>query len=224
LPNVISSSIANIKIDGIVSFRKRLHYVSIYVHMERKAKQKEKGFTLIELLIVIAIIGLLASIVMVSLSSARSKARDSQRRANLKQLQAALELYYNVNGGYPITTGGTFWGETTAYGSHPLTGASAYIPNLSPTYVAVLPHDPLTNSAQGGFGGCYVGAGEANYLYVSNGRDYKLLVHCLMEKIQGNDPMVDPTRDGGSDGCAVDGTTSTIPWAIGVYTPGALCW
>ncbi|MFA6547436.1 MAG: prepilin-type N-terminal cleavage/methylation domain-containing protein [Candidatus Magasanikbacteria bacterium] len=61
----------------------------------------KKGFTLIELLIVIAIIGLLSTLAVVALGSARVKARDSKRLADLKQLQTALELYYTDQNAYP---------------------------------------------------------------------------------------------------------------------------
>lgn len=60
-----------------------------------------KGFTLIELLIVIAIIGLLASIVLVGFGSFRARGRDARRVADLRQTQNALELYYTQNNLYP---------------------------------------------------------------------------------------------------------------------------
>lgn len=59
------------------------------------------GFTLIEILIVVAIIGILASIALVGLGGTRSKARDAKRIAEVRQIQSALELYFNRCGWYP---------------------------------------------------------------------------------------------------------------------------
>lgn len=61
-------------------------------------QQHTKGFSLIELLVVIAIIGILSSVVMVSLNSARAKGRDAKRVTDLKQLSLALSLYYDACG------------------------------------------------------------------------------------------------------------------------------
>lgn len=63
--------------------------------------KNKKGFTLIELLIVIAIIGLLATLAIVSLTTAQRKARDTKRVADVKSIQSALELYYSDNAAYP---------------------------------------------------------------------------------------------------------------------------
>ena len=65
-----------------------------------------KGFTLIELLVVIAIIGILSTIVMVSLNTARTKANDAAIRAGLEQVRAVAELFYDA--------GSTYAGITTA--------------------------------------------------------------------------------------------------------------
>ena len=64
-------------------------------------QKTSSGFTLIELLVVIAIIGLLASVVLVSLNNARIKARDAKRLTDMRQIQTALDLYYQKNGQYP---------------------------------------------------------------------------------------------------------------------------
>lgn len=64
------------------------------------------GFTLIELLVVISIIGLLSSVVLVSLNSARIKARNMKRIANMKQLATALNIYYMKNNAWPVSASG----------------------------------------------------------------------------------------------------------------------
>jgi len=64
----------------------------------------KKGFTLIELLIVIAIIGILSTLAVAALGSARVRMRDSQRLADLGQFQNALEIYYNQHSAYPLDT------------------------------------------------------------------------------------------------------------------------
>lgn len=66
---------------------------------------KPRGFTLIELLVVISIIGMLSSVVLASMNTARVKARDAARLAGLQEIQNALELYYSTNGSYPVVQG-----------------------------------------------------------------------------------------------------------------------
>jgi len=79
--------------------------------------KKQKGFTLIELLVVIAIIGLLSTLAVVALNNARQKSRDARRISDIKQIQTALELYYNDAGGYPtaLTPGSSLAYSGTTY-------------------------------------------------------------------------------------------------------------
>lgn len=61
------------------------------------------AFTLIELLVVISIIGILATLIAANLNSARSRARDAERKSDLRNISTALRLYFNDNGAYPAT-------------------------------------------------------------------------------------------------------------------------
>lgn len=72
--------------------------------MFKKRYDNKKAFTLIELLVVIAIIGILATLSAIALNSARSKARDTKRLSDIKQLQTAIEMYYQYNDYYPQYT------------------------------------------------------------------------------------------------------------------------
>lgn len=115
---------------------------------------KNKGFTLIELLVVIAIIGILASIVLVSLNDARSRARDVKRVGDIRQIQLALEGYYDANSAYP-------GGDGSDASCQALSAISG---DLTPTYLAALPVDP--------------GGGQLAYGYdaatTADGQDYVL--------------------------------------------------
>jgi len=105
---------------------------------------KQKGFTLIELLVVIAIIGLLASIVMVSLNSARTKARDAKRISDFKQIQTALEMFYDQVGKYPQSPGYATWSGHWAYFSQCLeTGVNCgFSVSGYTSAIAKVPQDP----------------------------------------------------------------------------------
>ncbi len=61
----------------------------------------KSGFTLIELLVVISIIGLLSSIVLTSVNSARAKARDARKQADFHAISIALQLFFDSTGRMP---------------------------------------------------------------------------------------------------------------------------
>lgn len=144
------------------------------------------GFTLIELMVVIAIIGLLSAVVLVSLNTARAKARDAQRKEEMLSIQQALQLYANDhNGSYPVSSGWNGYGVGNCGGlAGTLTGASGYIPNLAPAYISVLPVDPS-----------FVAQSCAGYIYNSDGTNYKFLDHVLPESYPSvNQTFYDPVR------------------------------
>ena len=116
--------------------------------------RKQRGFTLIELLVVIAIIGLLSTLAVVALNNARMKARDAKRVSDVKQVQTALELYFNDVNLYPPIPLGTS------------------IANGGVTYMAAVPTNPSPRTD----GGC----ADVDYAYAQTelGASYTL-TYCL---------------------------------------------
>lgn len=94
-----------------------------------------RGFTLIELLVVIAIIGILSSVVLASLNSARLKGRDARRISDIKQLQLALELYYDANQSYPAA----------AYTNGNASTSLAAL--VSGNFISSIPNDPTNTGS-----------------------------------------------------------------------------
>ncbi|HOZ53179.1 MAG TPA: prepilin-type N-terminal cleavage/methylation domain-containing protein [bacterium] len=122
---------------------------------------KKTGFTLIELLVVIAIIGILATLAVVSLQNARAQGRDAKRVADIKQVQTALELYFNDQGYYPASTSAT---SSISYGAN--------------IYMANFPKAPTPADGE-------CGSENNQYIYseqgVDNGSYY--LSFCLGNKV-----------------------------------------
>lgn len=60
-----------------------------------------KGFTLIEMLVVVAVIAILSGLTLTGIGGFTSRARDTERVGDLRNIQTHLELYFNKCGYYP---------------------------------------------------------------------------------------------------------------------------
>jgi prepilin-type N-terminal cleavage/methylation domain-containing protein len=124
-----------------------------------------KGFTIIELIVVIATIAVLASIVFSNVNKYVGKARDLKRKADITQLQKALEMHYEKYGSYTMPencdTDNTWTGcNNDATGDW---GPGSDLRDLVTNgFIRSLPKDPINNSTY-------------NYLYeVGNDGEYGL--------------------------------------------------
>jgi general secretion pathway protein G len=134
--------------------------VSNKIPLRQNLARSARGFTLIELMVVIAIIGLLATIVVQNLKSATDRARRVKAQADIAQMKSALDRYYLDAGSYPTTDqglqalvsapGGNSNSNVNSNGEDPSNWAGPYIEKVPP--------DPWNHS----------------YFYQSDGNSYIL--------------------------------------------------
>lgn len=123
--------------------------------------QNKKGFTIIELLIVIAIIGLLATISIVALNGARQKGRDAKRIGDIRQVQTALELYFNDRDAYPVAAEAIVLGSANARVlCDTAAGFQATTTGCGKVYMGIVPSNPLP--------------GGVNYSYTGTATTYSI--------------------------------------------------
>jgi prepilin-type N-terminal cleavage/methylation domain-containing protein len=130
--------------------------------------KKDDGFTLIELVVVIAIIGVLVTLINVNFMQARARARDVQRKSEVRAIQKLLEEYKNdqAQQDYPNTSG---------------TATAVLTATLVPGYISVVPIDPKEKASAGSW---------EDYSYARTGTLTYVLTACLENKV---DPEADKT-------------------------------
>jgi len=150
-------------------------------------KSHKPAFTLVELLVVVAIIGLLASISVIALSSARTKARDARRVGDVKQVTTALELFFNDYGRYPTDQE---W-------------ALGYLvsPDGSSTYLSTIPSAPNPPD-----GSCDSSTNQFSYTQDNNGESYTI-TFCTGANIAALSAGNLCANPGGISACAGGGCT-----------------
>lgn len=165
-----------------------------------------RGFTLIELLVVVAIISILTSTITVSLRAFQTKSQANQSLVDILSVTEKLEAYKANHGSYPVSCGGAGWASrnNNPWGCG---NGDCWIPEFAteedwcagPIYMPYNHNNPPDWNPT---------AAESQYIYYSNGTNYKLIYHNAVSMGVPSE-FIDPTRP---------------TWAFGTWSSGASAW
>lgn len=113
---------------------------------------RQQGFTLVEIIVVVTIITILTGVSIFAYNEASKKSRDKDRQADLRTLQAAVELYKQKNGRYPAGCRGPgVWSGQIGTQYACADGSNQYIIGLAPTFIPKMPNDRRLNGTDSGY-------------------------------------------------------------------------
>lgn len=133
------------------------------VHILQRVKNSPSGFTLIELLVVIAVVGVLAGAIIsiINPTAQLARARDVQRKTDIKEIKQAVEEYFIIIGSYPPTAAANWVFSTSA---------DPWIPSLA-SFMNKIPEDPINNATTP----WALTPNNYSYAYKSDGTFYEIV-------------------------------------------------
>ncbi len=152
------------------------------------------GFTLVELLVVISIIGILVTIGLSTFMSSQIRARDAQRKSNLREIKSALELFYSDYAQYPAAAAdgsisacpfnsATKTGTPCTWGTDEFSDTSGG--TTLTTYMKIIPKDPTQGQ---------------NYWYKTDADKQSFQIFALLENTRDSSLISAPYNCGGTAG------------------------
>jgi prepilin-type N-terminal cleavage/methylation domain-containing protein len=191
------------------------------------------GFSLVEMMIVVAIIGMLASIgwpqYRYLIARAQAKIHLTALNGGYTSVRSVAGLY----GQFPITIGvtATSWLSIQANSANFVNCAALVVTpgDLNSQAVKDLcetmpPFPDFVVPANSGCGDPTL----VGYMYTGSAKDYKLIGQCVAPATENllyaYTGALDPRRDGGSNNTLAEPATSNGAWAFGYNTPGAAGW
>ncbi len=101
---------------------------------------RNRGFTILELIVVVAIIGILTAVILLSINKSQAKGRDAKRDRDMHEIRSALNLYITEEGVYPNDGTGD---EIIIDGTDYLTADLE-----SEGHLSVVPIDPIQSESE----------------------------------------------------------------------------